>query len=360
MKMLSRVRSKIENWLINDTLNSSNYTNINEDAQHFIDTFGINQLCLLEMFDNQTKCFYGSDVAGFGFLLSTKSYQEDQFQTLVDIPHKLKRGFGVQITSIKQTIIVSVSCNVAFTNKEGVKKMLEAQEELCKHLKSAFEIELLTAEDLININSQILYPNRLIGSQQDRLKYHDVFFVRDQLAQEEVEIQSCKDKLIYSMFDDSYSLSCFGIRQYFAQELLVNIKDYEKFIHDHPNIFENTIVTLGIYKPLEKKRPKNISAYEHRYQQKLQVYHLIIKANQNVSDDCLIDVMRSLDFKVSLVSNRQLASLFFSLPIGLGEAMISDIYDLRLCKSVDSLHYHDLIPVLYDKMVTENEAIQTI
>lgn len=370
MKFLSNLRSKIEGWLINDTLNNTNFTNINKDGDDFIKKFGVNQLCLLEMFDEQTKCFYGSDVAGFGFVLTSTSpnqqYDELQYQLLIEIAHITPRGFGVQITSVNGQLIVSVSCNTAFTNQEAVNAMIAVQLSLFEHLQKGFAVCYLDAEELINISSQILYPNRLINAAKtQRLTYKDAYFVRDQLAPERAKIEVNKDALLYEIDGKKFKTAGLSVRQYYnAQNIQPTLEQYQQIINDKVIDFANAVVTMGIYNPAESKKPKGMSEHEHHYKQKLQVYHVLLAVTP---DDAPIDntenvtaAMRLLEYHMEPVNNRQLGTLFFSLPMGLGEAMATDIYDLRLCKSVDTLHIHDLFPVIFNLVGHDETKIQTV
>lgn len=360
MKILSNLRSIVEGWLIDDTLNSNNFTNLNQESNEFIDKFGLGQLCLLEMFDEHTRCFYGSDVAGFSFLLVSRpehgQFSELQYRLLTDMPHQIPRGFGVQITSLRGELVVSVSCNAAFTDAVSVDAMLAVQKGLFGYLSEGFFVDYVDADKLINIAARILYPNRFLGRSAP-LVYRDAFFVRDQIVDvESIKIQVLRDQLQYQTANEQYKIVGFGVRRYFdAQNLQPSMTDYQRFIDDHVISLNDAIFTLGFYNPIEMKKPKGLSTYEHQNRQKLQVYHVILCA-EHKSDE-LMYLMHVLDYQIERLHNRQLAALFFSMPISFGASMAQDVYDLRLSKSVNLLHNHDFFPIILNFSAGNNEKV---
>lgn len=364
MKFLSNLRSKVENWLINDTLNNTNFTNINNDSNSFVEKFGLHQLCLLEMFDAQSQCFYGSDTAGFGFLLKSKQYTQDQYQTLSELVHHIDAGYGLQITSMESVLLVSVSCNVAFTNTDDVEAMQAVQTKLFELLDACFDVEHLTAQSLINIASNMLYPHRALNDGAEQLIYDDLFFVRDQLANyDDVAVEVKKSSISYQKQQERFTAIGFGVQRYYDANISPAAEEYQRFIDSKLASMQGAkaYFTLGVYKPVKSKKPKEMSLYEHQHRQKLRVCHIFTVVSKEHDATTLTkiatDAIRLFDYQIVPLHNRQLAALFFGLPICLGLDTAEDIYNLRLCKSVDLVHHHDVFPVIYNLVAHNDKEI---
>ena len=115
MNIFKELRQKVEYWLLSDTLGSHNVTNSNQPSNEFVEKFGINQLCLIEMFDKTAKNFYSPKTAGFGYVVKAQNITVEQMEALAALSEDIEQGFGLLISSFyrgyAQTdeILISVS-----------------------------------------------------------------------------------------------------------------------------------------------------------------------------------------------------------------------------------------------------------
>lgn len=352
MKLFGDIRAKFEKWLIDDVLDGANvYTNTNADSNDFIMRYGINQLCLLEMYDDVSQNFYGPDTAGFGFIASPEgSANQNQLEVLKQLADELKDGFGLQISSIygDPKMIVSVTYDVAFSDDENVAKMDEVKSAMKALLTTAFNVANFTADDYVLYVSKLCKP--VYFWQAPSLSYQDDFFIRDQIAfDEEIDV-----KKSHIDFDDDVVMTALGVQQYFSQDIdHVDIQAYLDFLDrkdfsvDANDVF---CFTLGVYKPNAKAK-KGGSNYADGLKRKPYVYHTALyfqKSNDDNDEkiEALKQKIRLYDYRMNVVKNKQLAAVVFSLPMSLSAQMIEDVFSLRLAKNVESLSLNDIFPLL--------------
>ena len=352
MKLFGDIRAKFEKWLIDDVLDGAYmYTNTNADSNDFIMRHGINQLCLLEMYDDVSQNFYGPDTAGFGFIVSLEgNATQNQLEVLKQLADELKDGFGLQISSIygDPKLIISVTYDVAFSDDENVAKMNGVKSAMKDLLMSAFNVANFTADDFVLYVSKLCKPAYFW--QAPSLSYQDDFFIRDQIAFDE-EIDVKKSQIGF----DDVVMTALGVQQYFSQDIdHIDIQTYLDFLDskafsvDADDVF---CFTLGVYKPNTKANKKGSGNYADALKRKPYVYHAALyfqKSSDAIDEkiEALKQKIRLYDYRMDVVKNKQLAAVVFSLPMSLSAQMVEDVFSLRLAKNVESLSLNDIFPLL--------------
>lgn len=366
MKIFANIRTKLEQWLIDDVLDGSDvYTNTNAESNDFVRRYGINQLCLLEMYDDTSKNFYGSDAAGFGFAVSfDDQITAAQLEVLKKLIDDLQEGFGLQISSVsnQQKLIVTAAYDVAFSDNSNVSKMNQVKAEMASLLSTAFVVEDFTADDFLSYATKLCCPKYFW--QDLHLAYDDNFFIRDQILSADV-INVAKSHISF-VSDEPVVMTACGVQQYFSKHIeAFDAQNYMEFLDKDlvVNAFreqeEILLLTLGAFKPIKKHQSNFVDIKK----QNLHVYHTALHFKQNkkndsedeLASDAVSDVQRQMrlyDYTMSAICNRQLAALMFSLPMSLSAKTAEDIFSLRLSKNVKSVSLNDVFPLLCNSSVS--------
>ena len=372
MSIFKDFRRKVEHWLLSDTLGSHNFTNINEISNDFLEKFGINQLCLIEMFDKQTKNFYSPKTAGFGFVVKTQNITVEQMETLAALSEDIQEGFGLLISSFYHgyaeidEVLISVSTGATFTEVEKISVLEEIKSKVKSKLDSGFiDVKPMDAEFIINYLAEVFYPNELF-LKKSSLVYEDSFFIKDQIkssnedlaAIDSIEVK--KDYIEFVSGDVVYRNIGFGVQRYFNHDIEFVKENYEDFLTNKPVFFDGVIhCTLGFFNPLvgKPKGKKEKITNEIRFKQKPQVFHLMncyikgtkqdIEKRTTDAIDSFYSSMNFMGYQVAPLANRQLANLFFTIPTNLNAEIFDDIYSLRLSTVVKKILVHDVLPVTY-------------
>lgn len=372
MSIFKDFRKKVENWLLSDTLGSHNFTNINEISNDFLEKFGINQLCLIEMFDKQTKNFYSPKTAGFGFVVKTQNITVEQMETLAALSEDIQEGFGLLISSFYHgyaeidEVLISVSTGATFTEVEKISVLEEIKSKVKSKLDSGFiDVKPMDAEFIINYLAEVFYPNELF-LKKSSLVYEDSFFIKDQIktsnedlaAIDSIEVK--KDYIEFVSGNVIYRNIGFGVQRYFNHDIEFVKENYEDFLTNKPVFFDGVIrCTLGFFNPLvgKPKGKKEKITNEIRFKQKPQVFHLMncyikgtkqdIEKRTTDAIDSFYSSMNFMGYQVAPLANRQLGNLFFTIPTNLNAEIFDDIYSLRLSTVVKKILVHDVLPVTY-------------
>lgn len=372
MSIFKDFRKKVENWLLSDTLGSHNFTNINEISNDFLEKFGINQLCLIEMFDKQTKNFYSPKTAGFGFVVKTQNITVEQMETLAALSEDIQEGFGLLISSFYHgyaeidEVLISVSTGATFTEVEKISVLEEIKSKVKSKLDSGFiNVKPMDAEFIINYLAEVFYPNELF-LKKSSLVYEDSFFIKDQIktsnedlaAIDSIEVK--KDYIEFVSGNVIYRNIGFGVQRYFNHDIEFVKENYEDFLTNKPVFFDGVIhCTLGFFNPLvgKPKGKKEKITNEIRFKQKPQVFHLMncyikgtkqdIEKRTTDAIDSFYSSMNFMGYQVAPLANRQLGNLFFTIPTNLNAEIFDDIYSLRLSTVVKKILVHDVLPVTY-------------
>ncbi len=372
MKIFKDFRKKVEHWLLSDTLGSHNFTNINEISNDFLEKFGINQLCLIEMFDKQTKNFYSPKTAGFGFVVKTQNITVEQMETLAALSEDIQEGFGLLISSFYHgyaeidEVLISVSTGATFTEVEKISVLEEIKSKVKSKLDSGFiDVKPMDAEFIINYLAEVFYPNELF-LKKSSLVYEDSFFIKDQIktsnedlaAIDSIEVK--KDYIEFVSGNVIYRNIGFGVQRYFNHDIEFVKENYEDFLTNKPVFFDGVIhCTLGFFNPLvgKPKGKKEKITNEIRFKQKPQVFHLMncyikgtkqdIEKRTTDAIDSFYSSMNFMGYQVAPLANRQLGNLFFTIPTNLNAEIFDDIYSLRLSTVVKKILVHDVLPVTY-------------
>lgn len=360
MKLFADIRTKIEQWLIDDVLDGSDvYTNTNADSNDFVRRYGVNQLCLLEMYDDASKNFYGSDAAGFGFTASfSGQITAAQLEVLKKLIDELQEGFGVQISSLsnQQELVVTATYDVAFSDNSNVSKMNQVKAEMVSLLSTAFVVKEFTADDFLSYVSKLCCPKYFW--QDLHLSYDDDFFIRDQILSAD-DIDVAKSHISFAS-EEPVIMTAWGVQQYFSKQVeAFDVQNYMEFLdkglvinafHEQEEIL---LLTMGAFKPVKRHQSNFVDIKK----QNLHVYHTALHFKQNekkeskseLASDAVSDVQRQMrlyDYTMSVIRNRQLAALMFSLPMSLSAKTVEDIFSLRLSKNVKSVSLNDVFPLL--------------
>lgn len=372
MSIFKDFRKKVEHWLLSDTLGSHNFTNINEISNDFLEKFGINQLCLIEMFDKQTKNFYSPKTAGFGFVVKTQNITVEQMETLAALSEDIQEGFGLLISSFYHgyaeidEVLISVSTGATFTEVEKISVLEEIKSKVKSKLDSGFiDVKPMDAEFIINYLAEVFYPNELF-LKKSSLVYEDSFFIKDQIktsnedlaAIDSIEVK--KDYIEFVSGNVIYRNIGFGVQRYFNHDIEFVKENYEDFLTNKPVFFDGVIhCTLGFFNPLvgKPKGKKEKITNEIRFKQKPQVFHLMncyikgtkqdIEKRTTDAIDSFYSSMNFMGYQVAPLANRQLGNLFFTIPTNLNAEIFDDIYSLRLSTVVKKILVHDVLPVTY-------------
>lgn len=372
MNIFKELRQKVEYWLLSDTLGSHNFTNSNQPSNEFVEKFGINQLCLIEMFDKNSKNFYSPKTAGFGYVVKAQNITVEQMEALAALSEDIQQGFGLLISSFyrgyAQTdeILISVSYGAAFTEEEKIDRLNSIKESIKAKLDQSFTTVMpLGADYLINHLAKIFYPNELFLN-SSVLTYDDGFLIKDQIKNinaaaaviDTVEVK--KDYIEFTCGDVIYRNLGFGVQRYFNHEIEFKKEMYEDFLENRPAFFDGIFfITMGFFNPLiiKNKGKKEKTTNEMRFKRKPQVFHLMncyIQGPKHDIEQKTLDAMDSFEahmnvmgYQVAPLANRQLANLFYTIPTNLNAEIFEDIYSLRLSTSVKKLTVHDVLPITY-------------
>lgn len=371
MKMLSNLKRKFELWLLSDTLGSQNLTNANDSSNAFLEKFGIHQLCLIEMFDQESKIFFSPKTAGFGFIVKCEAVNVSQLVSLTSFSELIDAGFGLLISRITtnnhepQNIIISVSCEAAYTDEKTINVLLDIKDKLFKKLSESFDqVSELEAVDLIEFLVKVFNPKLMFGS-HSKLSYDNSYFIKDQLvvgkqlSLDKTNIVVEKDFIEFEEGNKVIRNIGFGVQRYFNRHKEYDESYYENYLQETLSMSDTVIVTtLGIYNPLTIfKTKKDQATNEAYFKQKLQVFHIMncyiegdrknIESKTKLMIDDFKRLMGHMNYQVAIVSNRQLGNLFFSVPTNLNGDIANDIYSLRLSTSTTKVLAHDLLPIVY-------------
>lgn len=372
MNIFKELRQKVEYWLLSDTLGSHNFTNSNQPSNEFVEKFGINQLCLIEMFDKTAKNFYSPKTAGFGYVVKAQNITVEQMEALAALSEDIEQGFGLLISSFyrgyAQTdeILISVSYGAAFTEEEKIDRLNSIKESIKAKLESGFtNVKPLDADYLINHLAKVFYPNELFLN-NSVLTYDDVFLIKDQIKNinaaaaviDKVEVK--KDYIQFTCDDVIYRNLGFGVQRYFNHETEFKKEMYEDFLENRPAFFDGIFfITMGFFNPLitKSKGKKEKTTNEMRFKRKPQVFHLMncyIQGSKHDIEQKTLDAIDSFEahmnvmgYQIAPLANRQLANLFYAIPTNLNAEIFEDIYSLRLSTSVKKLIVHDVLPITY-------------
>lgn len=61
---VGQLKRTIESWLLSDNLGSSNYTDANIANRSFVESFGIEEMCLIEMYDDEQGVYFTPSIIG--------------------------------------------------------------------------------------------------------------------------------------------------------------------------------------------------------------------------------------------------------------------------------------------------------
>lgn len=372
MNIFKELRQKVEYWLLSDTLGSHNFTNSNQPSNEFVEKFGINQLCLIEMFDKNSKNFYSPKTAGFGFVVKTQNITVEQMETLAALSEDIQEGFGLLISSFYHgyaeidEVLISVSTGATFTEVEKISVLEEIKSKVKSKLDSGFiDVKPMDAEFIINYLAEVFYPNELF-LKKSSLVYEDSFFIKDQIktsnedlaAIDSIEVK--KDYIEFVSGNVIYRNIGFGVQRYFNHDIEFVKENYENFLTNKPVFFDGVIhCTLGFFNPLvgKPKGKKEKITNEIRFKQKPQVFHLMncyikgtkqdIEKRTTDAIDSFYSSMNFMGYQVAPLANRQLGNLFFTIPTNLNAEIFDDIYSLRLSTVVKKILVHDVLPVTY-------------
>lgn len=362
-----KIRKMIESWLLSDNLGSSNYTDANIANKNFMQSFGIEEMCLIEMYDSEKGVYFTPSVMG-KFLVFNKTVINGGFLEKLTslIKDKMPKGYSVQISTYgyKDTIdghkfLLSMSCNGDIEKEEQIDKLVEDFKIIEDHVKEI-------ADELISVNPSYLldYLNKIFYAEEQFSSIACPYYlpnklIREQLidSSEKVKVSCSRDKIDQTNLktNKSYSMSVLGVQQYpiLQDEKTLETSFYDDVLSDNSITSEVDIalISVGIHKP-DEEIGSNATVAEVM-KNKIGVYSFICCFTENDPKENIIEHTEAvkehlacIDYKYSIVKNRQLGALSMLIPLQLDNQAIDQVERMKVLHRVNEISRPDLLPLL--------------
>lgn len=365
---VGQLRRTIESWLLSDNLGSSNYTDANIANRSFVESFGIEEMCLIEMYDDEQGVYFTPSIIGKCLTFKKKNIDGVFLEELTGlIKDKLPKGYGVQIFSYgyKDSLeghefLLSVSCSGGIEKKEEIDSLVETFDGIESSIKDI-------ADDTFKVSPSFLldYINRIFFPEEQFTSvvcpyYQNDKLIREQLIKSEdtVEVSCESDRIHYlnKKTNKSYSSSLLGVQQYpiLKDEQRLDVDFYNNVLkgENTENDPEIIMVSVGVYNPKEEYKEK--PTVSEIMGNKIGVYSFICCFSPNDPKERILDNVEKvkdklshIDYKYSIIKNRQLGALSMFIPLHLDSNIINQIEKMKVLHRVSELSRTDFLPLLF-------------
>lgn len=365
---VGQLRRTIESWLLSDNLGSSNYTDANITNRSFIESFGIEEMCLIEMYDDKQGVYFTPSIIGKCLSFKKKKIDGIFLEDLTKlIKEKLPKGYSLQIFSYgyKDSLeghefLISVSCSGGIEKEEEIDGLVKTFNELENSVKDIVDdVFNVSPSFLLDYINKIFFPEEQFTSvacpyyQVDRL-------IREQLIKSEDVVKvSCEtDRINYlnTRTNKSYSSSLLGVQQYpiLKDEKRLDVDFYNNVLkgRNADNVPEIVLISVGVYNPKEEHKEK--PTISEIMSNRLGVYSFICCFSQNDPKERMVDNVEKvkdrlsrIDYKYSVLKNRQLGALSMLIPLHLDSEVVKQIEKMKVLHRVSELSRTDFLPLLF-------------
>lgn len=364
---LAQTKKIIESWLLSDNLGAVDNTDGNLKNTEFIKDFGINEMCLLEMYDDKNEVYYTPSIVGKGLVFTKKEVGGEFLEGVRCIfSEHLPQGYGVQLLSQKNEggeceVVLSLSCSGWVSDEEVVAELVRVFSTIEEKITNISDkVEKLTPSYLLNYLNKIFYPSTFFDQKYCK-NYLNNELIREQLLNWLDGSVACeKDRVDYIKDGDVlYSSTLLAVQQYPILKDEKNLKAdfYTKLLSDSNAILrdrkkEKVLVGVGIYNPVitQKKEP----LIEDIVSSKLCVYSFAClfydnntQDNKNIIVQDFKDQMMRIEYQYSTFKNKQLAGLGMFIPLQLDERTIKEVEKMRVAHRIEELKRTDILPLFF-------------
>lgn len=364
-KLAGKLKKIIENWLLKDNIDDGDDRfSINDINQEFIKSYGISDICLTEMYDDENKVYFSSSMLGKVFEIKVKSETKkiDVLSNLVlicDIPN----GYCMQLlekkTSDEHKFYMIVCSEGGYEDVNKINELNSVVADIESNLEDSFEVENLNPTDLICLIKGIVYGYPSIESSEKN--YLDDVLIRTQICEpeeKEVLIGCNKNNINYMVGGDEYIGTFLGVKQYPVLEKDEDItKDDCNYVFDNlaerNKIIDNNqcvMFSVCIYNPVKKKYTKKdkskIMVDERNKKCFFCIGYLLTKSDEQEHLESIEKFkknMRDTDLFMDVIKNRQLGAMSLLIPMNLTVSAPIDADAMRLSKRVDVIEKKDLV-----------------